>query len=162
MNREESRSKTCCFTGHREIMESEERKIVTWLENMILQLYLCHGVRYFGSGGAIGFDILAAETVLRLSEKYPEIKLILVLPCPEHDKFWSEGWKYRLYRIKEKAAKTVYTSDHYHKNCMYIRNRHLVDHSEWCVAYLQKDHSGTAYTVQYAVIRQCKILYYSD
>ena len=61
MNAEKFRSKTCCFTGHREIPEADEAALVIWLEEVISQLYLCYGVRYFGSGGAKGFDILAAE-----------------------------------------------------------------------------------------------------
>ena len=134
--------------------------MVIWLEEVISQLYLCYSVRYFGSGGAVGFDILAAEVVLRLAEKYPEIKLILVLPCPEHDKFWNKTWKYRLREIKKKTAKIVYTSDYYHENCMYVRNRHLVDHSGWCIAYCRKNEGGTAYTVLYAEENQRRVLYF--
>ena len=160
MNAEKFRSKTCCFTGHREILEADEAALVIWLEEVISQLYLCYGVRYFGSGGAMGFDILAAEVVLRLAEKYPEIKLILVLPCLEHDKFWNRVWKYRLKEIKRKTAKIVYTSDYYHKDCMYVRNRHLVDYSSWCIAYCRKNEGGTAYTVLYAEEKQCRVLYF--
>lgn len=162
MNIEKSRAKTCCFTGHRGVMASEEVDLVIWLEKVILELYLRHGVRYFGSGGAIGFDILAAEVVLRLAKKYPELKLILVLPCPEHDKFWNEPWKNRLNQIKKEAAKVVYTSDYYHNSCMHIRNRHLVDYSGWCIAYLKKKYSGTAYTVAYAMKKHCNVLYYGQ
>ena len=38
------------------------------------------GYLYFGAGGALGFDTLAAQTVLDLKKDYPQIKLILVLP----------------------------------------------------------------------------------
>lgn len=36
------------------------------------------------------------------------------------------------------------------KSAMHKRNRHLVDHSGVCVAYLTESRGGTAYTVDYA------------
>ena len=33
---------------------------------------------------------------------------------------------------------------------MHKRNRHLVDNSSLCIAYLTKESGGTAYTVNYA------------
>ena len=49
------------------------------------------GYRYFGTGGALGFDTLAAQTVLELKNKYPEIKLILVLPCENQTQGWERA-----------------------------------------------------------------------
>lgn len=46
------------------------------------------GVIYFGAGGAMGFDILAARTVLRLRGIFPAIRLILVLPCRNQTAGW--------------------------------------------------------------------------
>lgn len=158
MNKIKLRAQTCCFTGHREIFSGDEIILEKWLEKTISWLYLYNGVRYFGSGGAIGFDIFAAEVVLRLMRKHPDIKLVLVLPCPLHDKFWNEEWKQRFARIAEQASKIVYTSDRYHDCCMHIRNRHLINHSEWCIAYCRKYYGGTAYTVSYAKEKQRKII----
>lgn len=98
----------------------------------------------------MGFDTLAAETVLALREKFSQIKLILVLPCKTQADRWNDDDKRRYERIKEQADKVVYTSTEYTKGCMHKRNRHLVDHSSVCVCYLTKDTGGTAYTVQYA------------
>lgn len=49
-----------------------------------------NGYRYFGEGGALGFDTVAALTVLELKSVYPDIKLILVLPCKKQTRGWSE------------------------------------------------------------------------
>lgn len=72
--------KVACFSGHRklpqdctDIQKKLERTIVTLIDQ---------GVVFFGSGGAIGWDQLAATTVLKLKKDYPHIKLIMVLPCP--------------------------------------------------------------------------------
>ena len=37
--------------------------------------------------GALGFDTIAAQAVLSVKETYPEVKLILVLPCENQTKY---------------------------------------------------------------------------
>lgn len=73
-------SKTCCFTGHRKIPPENFDEISRRLENMIIQL-IENGYVCFCAGGALGFDMLAAQTVIKLKMMYPYIKLILILPC---------------------------------------------------------------------------------
>ena len=116
------------------------------------------GIRFFGAGGALGFDTLAAQTVLRLKKKYPDIKLILVLPCLTQARGWPTEDVEEYERIKAQADKVIYTAQEYTKGCMHKRNRHLVDHSSVCVCYLTKDNGGTAYTVDYAEKRGLEII----
>ena len=52
--------------------------------------------------------------------------------------------------IKSQADKVVYTSHDYFRGCMFKRNRHLVNGSSVCIAYLTQEKGGTAYTVNYA------------
>ncbi len=143
------REKTCCFTGHRQIPSGKREKIANKLESVILSLYQ-KGVRYYGAGGALGFDTLAAQTVIRLRENCPGMKLILVLPCLTQTRGWPVEDVEEYERIKTQADKVVYTSQEYTKGCMFKRNRHLVDNSSVCVCYLTKQSGGTAYTVDYA------------
>ncbi len=143
------REKTCCFTGHRHIPAEEVETIKNRLEEVITSLYR-RGVWYYGAGGALGFDTLAAQTVLRLREKLPKIKLILVLPCLTQTRGWRAEDVSIYEDIKAKADKVVYTAREYTPGCMHKRNRHLVDHSGVCVCYQTKYTGGTAYTVDYA------------
>lgn len=145
----EKRMQTCCFTGHRQLPLEEQAEIANKLERVIAVLYQ-KGIRYYGAGGALGFDALAAQTVLNLRESYPGMKLILVLPCLTQTRGWRSEDVAEYERIKELADKIVYTSQQYTRNCMHKRNRHLVDHSGVCICYLTKDSGGTAYTVKYA------------
>lgn len=153
------KDKTCCFTGHREIPLLDLSRITRKTRETVLSLY-SRGVRYFGAGGAIGFDTIAAETVLELRETLcPEIKLILVLPCRDQTRGWKNERDLRRYaECLRLADKVVYTSDEYHRGCMHKRNRHLVDQSAYCIAYLTKPSGGTAYTVDYAEQRGLVIL----
>lgn len=143
------REKAVCFTGHRKIPIEKQNEISRRLEAVLIHL-IERGYLYFGAGGALGFDTLAAETVLALREKYPQIKLILVLPCKAQADRWNERERNLYENILGQADKVVYTSTKYIKGCMYKRNRHLVDSSSVCVCYLTEDTGGTAYTVRYA------------
>ena len=149
----------CCFSGHRIIPKEELQKIEAAIEETVIEL-ISHGVIFFGNGGALGFDQLAAETVLRLKEKYPHIKLIMVLPCPPEQQSlkWSENQKQRYFRILEQADKVRVLLPKYTNSCMLERNRHLVDNSAYLICYLRQNSGGTFYTVNYAKQNGLKIL----
>ena len=74
------KSKVACFSGHRKLPEDCE-ELRKSLEDSITEL-IKKGVMYFGAGGALGFDMLAEETVIQMKQQYHQIRLILVLPCP--------------------------------------------------------------------------------
>lgn len=141
--------KTCCFTGHRDLLENRRDEIAAKLEKVILSL-IQSGYLYFGVGGALGFDTVCAQTVLRLRQSYPQIKLILVLPCLSQADRWSPADKAIYQEIMDQANKVVYISQEYTRDCMFKRNRHLVNYSSVCICYLTRGYGGTAYTVDYA------------
>ncbi|MEG2596941.1 MAG: SLOG family protein [Oscillospiraceae bacterium] len=151
------KEKTCCFTGHRKIPANELRGIKKRLKREIIAL-IRQGVCFFGTGGALGFDTLAALTVLKLKWRYPHIKLILVLPCKNQTLKWQMKDIDVYRKILSEADKVCYTSEHYDKNCMLLRNRHLVDCSGYCISYLTQNMGGTAYTVNYAIEKGLKII----
>ena len=140
---------TCCFTGDRKIAPAQQMIVAERLRDIVEKLIL-GGFTDFLAGGALGFDTMAAQCVLSLKEKYPHIKLVLVLPCVTQTKDWSAEDILIYENIKQQADKVVYTSQEYTRGCMFKRNRYLVDHSSVCVAYLTGSNGGTAYTVAYA------------
>lgn len=151
------RERTCCFTGHRRISKDEAKEVKTRLKHTI-SAAIDQGYLYFGAGGALGFDTLAALTVLELKKKYPDIKLILVLPCINQTKGWSKRDVEVYEQIKSRCDKYVYTSENYFNGCMQKRNRQLVDNSSLCVCYLTENRGGTAYTVNYARQKGLKVI----
>ncbi len=143
------KERTCCFTGHRKIPPMQSEQIAERLRTELISL-IDHGYLYFGAGGALGFDTIAAQTILSLQQSYPQIKLILVLPCKTQTRGWND-YDVAIYEdIKRRCNKVVYTSEDYSKGCMLKRNRHLVDKSSVCICYLTESTGGTAYTVEYA------------
>ncbi|MBR1735741.1 MAG: DUF1273 family protein [Firmicutes bacterium] len=151
------RDKTCCFTGHRRIDKAKQEGLREKLKAVIIGL-IDEDYRYFGVGGAIGFDTEAALTVLELREVYPQIRLILVFPCENQTKGWKESDIEIYENIKARSDKYVYVSKEYTSDCMFKRNRHLVNNSSVCVCFLESEKGGTAYTVKYAKEKGLRII----
>ena len=149
--------KVCMFTGHRIIPGDACKPLWEELKKELSNLYVA-GVRDFITGGALGFDTLAALTVLTLRDIRPDVKLHLYLPCRDQDKKWNAKDKERFSHILERADDVIYICDKYVPGCMHTRNRRMVDNSDICVAYLRRDSGGTAYTVDYAQGRGLKII----
>ena len=152
---------TCCFTGHRVIPSGEKETIRHLLETAI-EKAIQDGYRFFGAGGALGFDTLAAQTVLTLKQQYPHIRLILVLPCVDQTTGWKQDDIDEYERIRALADKVVYTSREYTSGCMHKRNRHLVDNSSLCICYLTKLSGGTAYTIRYEERKKISVFNLAD
>ncbi len=102
------REKTCCFTGHRQIPAGELESLRERLEEIIKELYQ-RNILYYRAGGAVGFDAIAAETVLHLreQEEYAKMKLILVLPCRNQTRGWNAADVEKYEDIKQKADEVI-------------------------------------------------------
>lgn len=151
------KSTTVCFTGHR-IIPSGEKEVISKMLEDILTLLVNKGYKNFVAGGALGFDTLAAEKVLKLRKIYPNVRLILALPCLSQTNGWRFLDKMKYEAIKNKADEVFYTSEKYDRGCMFKRNRYMVDRSSVCICYLTKETGGTAYTVKYAKQKNLEII----
>ncbi len=149
METEPTIEKSCSFTGHRDIPPYLYGDIRGAVTSEIKRLYSL-GVRRFIAGGALGFDMLCAETVLSLKESLKGITLTLAIPCRNHDARWSEADRKVFSDILEKANEVVYVSEEYTKFCMFKRNRYMVDRSLYCISFCTKKSGGSYYTVNYA------------
>lgn len=139
----------CCFTGHRVLPPGVNQILFDRVCAKIGELYAV-GVRSCYTGGARGFDFLAAEAVLRCKSDLPGLRLIVVVPHEGQERSWSLEEK-RLYtEINQSADQVICLAEHYFRGCMQKRNHYMVDHSSICVCYLTKTDGGTAGTVKYA------------
>lgn len=141
---------TVCFTGHRQISYEDMVRLPALLDRVLAEL--CErGAVTFRAGGAIGFDTLAALKVLELKERYPGIRLELILPCRNQTERWDEA-AVRTYRyIMAQADECRFLFDSYFDGCMQARDRCLVEGSDVCVAFCKRSHGGTAYTFTQAL-----------
>ena len=149
---------TCaCFTGHRAMTESEIKTAAALVSARITELYE-KGVRNYYAGGAIGFDLASAVTVLNMKRIYPDITLNLALPCPDYQSKWTRAQIELFERVRARADSEVYVSDGYHKGCMQMRNKYMVDRSSYCISYMKEKRGGTFNTVSYALKKGRKVI----
>ena len=71
------KANSVAFSGHRTIAEDHKDEIRKKLRGKIRLLYAM-GITNFYCGMALGFDMLAAEEVISLKVKLPNLKLIAV------------------------------------------------------------------------------------
>lgn len=151
------KEKACCFTGHRKIPSEQLFEITRRTKNVINDL-IFNGYTCFLTGGALGFDTIAAELILEYKDTNHDIQLVLALPCQSQTNKWSKNDKERYELIKQNANRVLYISDEYTRGCMFKRNRYLVDNSSVCICYLKDNTGGTAYTVKYAENKMLEVI----
>ena len=142
------KSKSCCFTGHRIIRITDE--LVERLKGTLTEL-INNGITDFYAGGAIGWDTLCEQEILRLRERFPQIKLHLVLPCPPDEQTlkWNVTQRAEYKRILNAADDVEILSKKYYDGCMQKRNARLVELADCCVCYYDnRSRSGTGQTVR--------------
>ena len=148
---------TCLFTGHRSIANNARSNLYADLIRNILKLH-GDGIRYFLSGGAIGFDMLAAGAVLQAKRFSEDVHLVLVLPCRNQTERWlrvsSESAVENLktyQQLKNEADSIIYVTDLYYDGCMRDRNAKMIELGSRCIAYWNGSmRGGTAQTVRMA------------
>lgn len=139
----------CCFTGHRMIPWQTGDRLRILLAGQIRELYRA-GIRDFYAGGALGFDMMAEETVCRLKENdLPQARLHLILPCTDQDARWNNTDRSRYRELLARADSVRYITQFYCPGVMAARNRELVASATVCIAYLTHA-GGTAQTVSMA------------
>ncbi len=122
------------------------RMLARKTEELILQQCATH----FISGMAIGVDMICAEIVLELSQKYPHITLECAVPCKSQPNKWSDSMKERYCSILERSNKVTIIQEKYTSDCMHKRNRYMIECADIVIAVWDGKPSGTGYTVNYA------------
>ena len=155
--------RSCFFTGHRRLSAKKLQDIKTSVAENIEKLITEYDVRDFISGGAMGFDMLAAETVIEMKKLYPHIRLLMYLPCYGQSSKWDDGKKYRYRMILSQADEIVYvTESEYTEGCMNIRNMRMVKDAFFCIAFCIMQRSGTGLTLRHAESADARIINIAD
>ncbi len=158
---------SCCFTGYRPHKFPFEFHAgdLSYLEmeNALTETVFSlpkEGVTTFYTGAAMGFDLMAAETVLLCRKAFGKgiVKLVCVVPFPEQAAAYSEEWKARYLRVLQEADEVVTLSEVYTRDCYQQRNRYMVDRSDLVLTWYDGQSGGTRNTLSYAKRKGRKIL----
>jgi len=154
--------KICAFTGHRpshipgghDETSPEFRRLRDAIETSVREA-VAEGYTVFRSGGAMGFDLWCAETVLRMKREGVPVQLRFILPCETQANHWPEHWRERYFNALASADEVICLQARFDNGCIFRRNRALVDGARLVIAYCDgRLAGGTAYTVKYAISKR--------
>lgn len=142
------RNGTLCFTGHRYYAgEPEDEKR---LEDTLEAAYT-DGYRRFISGVAEGFDLAAAEAVLKLREQWPDVRLTAAVPFRRQAAKFAPENKTRYETILAAADEVAMLAEKYDYGCYYRRDDWMTERSSRLVCWYDGSDGGTRYTVRSAL-----------
>lgn len=79
------------------------------------------------------------------------------MPCISQAAKWNNKDVLTYEIIKSMADKIIYIEQEYTNDCMFKRNRFLVDYTSICVSYQYKNSGVSAYTTKYARSKNLKL-----
>jgi len=139
----------CSFTGHRTIPKNHFEALSDLLSRAIDYVY-AEGCRTFYTGGALGFDTMAARKLISYRISHRDIRLIVVVPCKNQADKWTDAQKDAYDYVLANADEVIFLSEEYTKDCMRKRNEYLADVCDVLIAYSGRSSSGSAQTVRMA------------
>lgn len=138
-------SDAVAFTGHRDYDGCADGRLDTLLERLYGE-----GFRTFLSGMAVGFDLAAAEAVLRLRSLHDDVRLVAVIPFPGQAARFPAREKMRYDAVLRAADRRELVCAEYVPGCYARRNDRLVEEASLLVAWYDGRSGGTQYTVRRA------------
>ncbi len=148
------------FTGHRPDKiagyHSSPREVEVALRRALAEEIVrlsAEGADTFVSGMAPGFDLWAADEVLRLRGEGrigSDVRLVLAVPYPKFERSFAKEWHPLYHFVEESADEIVYLSQGYHHGCYHRRNDYLAEQADVVVAYYEGSKGGTHYTLRKA------------
>ncbi len=157
------KQKAVAFTGNRKLNAPQGVKVSNLKFEIFKRAYALieeayhDGKRQFLSGMAQGFDMIAAEAVLKLRDEYDGVELIAVIPFEGQAGNFSYEDQKRYDRILDDADQIIVTSPVYDSAKVYfIRNNYLADNASYIIAYSDGNGRGTTYTLQRAIEQGAK------
>lgn len=150
-----NRDKTLCFTGHRyyDGGPDDDARLDEALEKA-----WADGYRVFVSGVAEGFDLAAAEAVVRLRQTHPDAVLVAAVPFRRQAARYSPDNKRRYEELLRQADEVAVLSDDYSYGCYYARDEWMVERSSRVVCWYDGSAGGTRYTVRKALAAGLEIV----
>lgn len=136
--------RTCCGFGHRIVLIDVEAP----LREVLCNLIETHGVTRFLSGGMGEFDELFAKTIRSLRSVYPQIQLCLVVPYLTKR---LNDQKELLSSLYDEIILPAELDGANKKAAIPLRNRWIVDNSDYVISAIHRDFGGAYEAVAYAV-----------
>ena len=135
--------RTCCGFGHRTVLTDVEPT----LREVLIDLIEKRSVLRFLTGGMGEFDELFARTVYSMHRQYPQIHLCLVVPYLTKR---LNDQKELLSSLYDEIILPAELDGANKKTAVPLRNRWVVDQSNYVVSAVHRDFGGAFEAVSYA------------
>ncbi len=151
------KSKTVCFSGHRQeklpdngnLRSTKMKAILSMLYYEIYQS-IEDGYETFIAGGSRGIDLMAAELVYQFIHQGKKIRLVTAMPHPDFGNNFKGDDLFMRGNALIESELVINVSDKCHEGCYSKRNKFMVDHSSRLIAVVSDWQSGTGQTIRYA------------
>lgn len=140
-----SNDKCCTFAGHRSIIE----RIDDELYECILDLVTNKNVSCFYVGNNGDFDKLSSKTIRRIKREFTGKNIRLYLVIPKMTTTINNNKEYYEELYDEIIVPAESDSAHY-KSMITIRNKWMVDKSDYIITYIKTEYGGAYNTYKYA------------
>lgn len=146
--------RSCCFTGHRPHKlpfasgSIQMTHMLDWLSAEIERLIQSDCLVFY-TGMAMGVDLWCAELVLTLKERYPDVRLIGVIPFAGQSLRWPVKEQALYQKVQRELSYSIVLSQDYTPDCMQRRNAFMVDNASCVLAVSCGTKGGTANTIAY-------------
>ncbi|MBQ6265445.1 MAG: DUF1273 domain-containing protein [Clostridia bacterium] len=144
-------SKCCTFAGYSTTADTLKSELIVAVTDLIDN----KGVSTFYVGNHGRFDALSASAFRTVKQNRNENKLILVVPkmrttLENNKEYFADMYDEVLIPAELDAA-------HY-KAMITVRNRWMVDSSDYIITYIRKEHGGVYNTYKYAEKKDTEII----
>ena len=154
-----------CFSGHRP-EKLPDGILLRMVKSMLyeeIRYAVEQGAETFYTGLARGVDLWAANIVIGMRKKHPDLKLIGVKPFPKQGTEYRGEELYIYNSIMSHADDTIHLCPQYQRNCYRLRNQYMIDHSDLLIATVANMASGTGQTIRMAekkgiIVRRISLL----
>lgn len=137
---------TCTFFGHRDCPDS----VLPQLRNTLERLIIDYGVDMFYVGNQGQYDALVRKELRSLSEKYPKIHYAVVLAYMPGEKECGESFADTML---PEGIESVHP-----KYAISWRNRWMLAHADFVIAYVTHSWGGAARYVKSAITQHKQVL----
>ena len=134
--------KVCCGFGHRMGEPINTESLIGILENLIKDC----GVDIFYIGGMGDFDNAFLYCVKKLRKKYTNISLMLIKPYFSNKLNDNK----EIYELFDEIIIPEVSSQAYYKNAIKIRNRWIIDKSDFVISGVYREYGGAYEAIMYA------------
>lgn len=151
------KNNACFFIGPEKLSASKIQDMLISLDREIERLIL-NGVTDFVSGGAQGFDQIAASMIIAKKEMGRKVRLVFALPYRGRERLWSRERKSLYHRLLEEADEIIYVSKRYDPFCMLRQESFMIERCSYCICLITDTGSAAPGAIRLALKKGIEVI----